>query len=521
MKPTTPVLPLALSLPSATVFFLATVPRLVLMLGSAGIGFASLSAEAAEIDFGQQVRPILAEYCIQCHGPDEAQRQAGLRLDVATTDSAAFVPGDPDASELLQRVITDDVDRQMPPPELEKHLSQAEIDILRQWIAEGAQYAGHWAFTPIERPQVPTTEAEVSTDIDRFVVHKLEAKSLELTEPASRRQLIRRASFDLLGLPPTPEEVAAFVNDPAEDAFAKVVDRMLDSPRYGERWGRLWLDIARYADTHGGSAIGFTRFPFSYTYRDYVIRAFNEDLPYDQFLVEQLAADQLGYPENDPALAALGFLTVGMQFRSVHDQIDDQIDVVTRGLMGMTAACARCHDHKFDPIPTADYYALYAALASSHTPDRLPVLGEPEHNDAYQDYQRQLKHRQTVYADMARDQCEVMRGRVRMQVGMYLTEIAKGMAEQDVSAAFLSYRTDDLRPIVFNRWRDYLSSMSESDPVFGPWVRLSQLPPEGFAEKCQALVEELTAANGDPAKFAGTNSLSMEGPAWNPPCCKC
>jgi hypothetical protein len=470
----------------------------------------------AEINFSQQVRPILAEYCIQCHGPDEAQRQADLRLDVASHESTAIVPGDPDASELLKRITSEDSELRMPPAKMEKHLSESQIAILRQWIADGAQYEGHWAFSAIQRPEVPITQAPVATDIDRFIVAKLEAKGLHLRPAVSRAQLIRRATFDLTGLPPTPEEVAAFENDPADDAFAKVVDRLLDSPRYGERWGRLWLDIARYADTHGGSAIGFTRFPFSYTYRDYVIQAFNDDLPYNQFITEQLAADQLGYVDNDPALAAVGFLTVGMQFRSIHDLIDDQIDVVTRGLMGMTVACARCHDHKFDPIPTTDYYALYATFACSQSPHRLPVLGEPEPSDVLADYQRQLGHRQMIYDNMARDQAEVMRGRLRMQVGLYLTELAKGTPEQDVSAAFLSYRTDDIRPIVLNRWREYLQAIAEDDPVFGPWVRLSKLPQDGFADQCQAIVQELTAANGDPAQFANTSSLSMEGPAWNP-----
>lgn len=494
MKPTC----LSRSLTLAFVFFLAA-PHL-----------------RAEIDFGQHVRPILAEYCIQCHGPDEAQRQADLRLDVAPQDSTAIVPGDPDASELLSRILSEDLDSRMPPPEMEKHLSASQIATLRQWIAEGARYEGHWAFAAIKSPKVPATKSPVVTDIDRFIVAKLEAQGLQLTAPASRAQLIRRASFDLTGLPPTPEEVAAFVDDPAADAFAKVVDRLLESPRYGERWGRLWLDIARYADTHGGSAIGFTRFPFSYTYRDYVIRAFNSDLPYNQFILEQLAADQLGLAENDPALAAVGFLTVGMQFRSIHDLIDDQIDVVTRGLMGMTVACSRCHDHKFDPIPTTDYYALYATFASSHAPDNLPVLGEPQPSDALMDYQRQLDRRQTIYEDMARDQSEMMRGRLRMQVGMYLAELAKGTPEQDISAAFLSYRTDDIRPLVLNRWRSYLAAMPEDDPVFGPWVRMSKLPMDDFADQCQSMVQELKAANGDPANFANTSSLAMEGPAWNP-----
>ncbi len=472
---------------------------------------------SADVSFSLDVQPVLAEFCLQCHGPDEQQRQADLRLDIAESGStSAIVAGKPDESEIIQRITTDDPELQMPPAEMEKRPSAAQVELLRKWIAAGAAYEGHWAYQPIRRPEVPETTSTVSTDIDSFIVSALEERGLQLSPKLDRRQLIRRASFDLLGLPPTPEEVDAFVDDSAPGAFARVIDRMLDSPRYGERWGRHWLDIARYADTHGGSAIGYKRFAFSYTYRDYVIEAFNKDLPYSQFVMQQLAADQLGLEENDPTLAALGFLTVGMQFRSIHDLIDDQIDVVTRGLMGMTVACARCHDHKFDAIPTSDYYALYATLASSQQPDELPVLGQPQPSDSLSDYELQLAHRQRVHRDMARDQAEVMRNRLRNQVGLYLTELAKGTPEQDLSAAFLSYRTDDVRPLVLNRWRDYLKETSANDPVFGPWVRLGQVAPDQLAAETAKLVQLLKEENGDPAKFANMHSLSVEAPKWNP-----
>lgn len=476
-------------------------------------------ATAKDVSFSGDVRPILAEYCVQCHGPDIEHRQADLRLDIADESSAAaIVAGDPDASELILRLTTEDPDMRMPPPEMQKRPSETEIDILRRWIAQGAHFEGHWSYQPIRSPDVPTPAGHASTDIDRFIVAALEKNGLTLAPPLDRRRLIRRASFDLIGLPPSPADVDAFVNDAASDhdAFAKVIDQLLQSPRYGERWGRHWLDIARYADTHGGSAIGYTRFPFSYTYRDYVIGAFNEDLPYDKFVLQQLAADQLDLPPNDPALAALGFLTVGMQFRSVHDLIDDQIDVVTRGLMGVTVACARCHDHKFDEIPTTDYYALYATLASSDSPDELPVLGEPSLTDQLREYQSQLDNRQTIYRDMARDQMEVMRNRLRSQVGSYLVDLAKGVPEQDLSAAFLSYRTDDVRPIVLHRWRIYLSTLSEQDPVFFAWVRLQDTPADQFQAACEQLVLALKAENGDPAAFKAMHDMSVEAPKWNP-----
>ncbi|WP_162006645.1 PSD1 and planctomycete cytochrome C domain-containing protein [Roseimaritima sediminicola] len=497
----------------------ATPTVLALWLAIACGYFCQSSAAASEISFNGDVRPILAEYCVQCHGPDEQHRQADLRLDIADESTmAAIVPGDAEASELILRLTSEDPDMRMPPPEMQKRPTAKQIDTLRRWIANGAPFEGHWSYQPIRAPEVPTPTGDASTEIDRFIVAALEQNDLTLAPRLDRRQLIRRASFDLIGLPPTPAEVEAFVDDAAadEEAFARVVDRLLQSPRYGERWGRHWLDIARYADTHGGTAIGFKRFPFSYTYRDYVIRAFNQDLPYDQFVLQQLAADQLDLPADDPALAALGFLTVGMQFRSVHDLIDDQIDVVTRGLMGVTVACARCHDHKFDEIPTTDYYALYATLASSEPPDELPVLGQPTLTDQLLEYQRQLEKRQTIYRDMARDQMEVMRSRLRSQVGLYLTDLAKQVPEQDVSAAFLSYRTDDVRPIVLNRWRMYLGAMSEEDPVFFAWVRLQDTPAEQFQTACEQLVQTSRAENGDPAKFKDLHNMSVEAPRWNP-----
>ena len=490
------------------------------VLGSL-IGFFVVSqlgiGQAEEVRFDRDIRPIFAEHCLKCHGPDERKREGDLRLDLeAAAKKHAITSGDPETSSLIERITSDDPDHVMPPPELGKPLTASQIDVLRQWITAGAKYQMHWSFEPIREPEIPTPQSEVSTEIDRFIVAKLESHGLSLSPQINRRQLIRRAAFDLTGLPPTWEEVEAFVNDDSQQAFEKVIDRLLQSPRYGERWARHWLDIARYADTHGGSAIGFTKFPFSYTYRDYVINAFNADVPYDRFVTEQLAADQLGLDENDPALAGLGFLTIGMQFRNRHDVIDDQIDVVTRGLMGLTVACARCHDHKYDPIPTTDYYALYATFASSSKPDLQPIVGTPPDSPAFHQYQAELAKRQTIHEDMARDQSEVMRNRLRMQVGLYLRELAKGTPEQDLSATFLSYRTDDVRPLVLNRWRDYLAEMPAHDPVFGPWVQLSKLDDDDFAVRCTELVETLTKENGDPAKFANMQTLATAAPKWNP-----
>ena len=477
---------------------------------------------AADVRFNEHIRPILAEHCLQCHGPDSEKREADLRLDIErSAKEHAIVPGHPEKSELFLRLTSTDSEERMPPPDSGKTLSDTQIRLFREWILDGARFEGHWAFEPISNPVIPELSDTAATEIDRFVVSRLDSAGLKLSPAVSRQQLIRRASLDLTGLPPSWDEVTAFVNDESPQAFKKVVDRLLDSPRYGERWARHWLDIARYADTLGGSAIGFTKFPFSYTYRDYVIRSFNADLPYDRFVTEQLAADQLGLAEDDPALAGLGFLTVGMQYRNPHDTIDDQIDVVTRGLLGLTVACARCHDHKYDAVPTTDYYSLYATFASSRKPELLPEIAVPDDGNAqaskeYHAYQDELAKRQRLHRDMAREQSVVMRGRLRMQVGLYLTELAKGTPEQDLSATFLSYRTDDLRPQVLNAWRDYLKKMPTDDPVFAPWMRLAGVEAKDFRQRCNELLDALTKENGDASKFPAGQSLAGSVPRWNP-----
>lgn len=493
-----------------------------ILVTAIGLTFVSegVVLNGEEVNFRNEILPILSENCFSCHGPDAGKRKANLRLDKrdgATYDLgdgyAALVPGKPEQSALMERIESTDPDFLMPPPESDKDLTAGEIATLREWIRNGAEYEVHWAFEPIRNQDPPKTDNRKLTAIDRFIVTALKERGLSLSPPVSRSHLIRRATFDLTGLPPKWSDVEDFVNDSNLDAFEKVVDRLLESPQYGERWGRHWLDLARYADTHGAAAIGFKRFPFSYTYRDYVIHAFNEDLPYDRFILEQLAADQLTLEENDPAHAALGFLTVGRQYRNRHDVLDDQIDVISRGLLGLTVACARCHDHKFDPIPTKDYYSLHATLVSSRAPRELPKVGEPAVDEQYR---AELKQRKRLRDDIVREQGQVMRGRLRMQVGLYLRELAKGVPEQDTSTTFLSYRTDDLRPVILERWRAYLKVRNEDDPVFGPWHRLAKINPETFENKCQSLVQSLIDENGDPKEYEAEHKLATKPPRWNP-----
>ncbi|MEO7318734.1 MAG: DUF1549 and DUF1553 domain-containing protein, partial [Chthoniobacteraceae bacterium] len=278
-------------------------------------------------------------------------------------------------------------------PEKEDKLPEAQIAALSEWVKMGVPWPEndkpaanardeaakkHWAFQPVRDPAVPAVADAgrwAKTAIDRFILANLEPASLAPSAPASKYVLLRRATFDLTGLPPTAAEVAAFENDSAPDAFAKVIDRLLASPHYGERWGRYWLDVSRYADTKGYVFLEERRDGFAYTYRDWVIKAFNDDLPYDQFLIHQIAADRIVKPEDQRPLAALGFLTLGRRFLNNQQEIiDDRIDVIARGTMGLTVSCARCHDHKFDPVSQKDYYALYGVLASSIEPKELPLL---------------------------------------------------------------------------------------------------------------------------------------------------
>jgi hypothetical protein len=378
----------------------------------------------------------------------------------------------------------------------------------------------HWAYQSLVEPSIPTVaNAPVgSSDIDQFILAALDRTGLHLAPPADKRTFIRRATFDLTGLPPTYDEVQEFIHDTSQEAFAKVIDRLLESPRYGERWGRHWLDLARYADTHGGGAVGAVFFPFSYPYRDYVIAAMNKDLPYDRFLLEQIAADQLPRGKDSDTLAALGFLTVGRQFRNYHDTIDDLIDVVTRGLMGLTVTCARCHNHKYDAIPTEDYYSLYAVFNAIEKPDELPLVGDPPETREYREYQHELKQLKTIHDNARRDHKEIMQRRLRMQVGLYLRELAKGTPQQDLSIIFLSYRTEDVRPPVLNLWREYLAEQtSVDDPVFGPWQQMSKFTKTQFVKNSAELVATMHAENGaegnDPDKY---NSATATPPRWNP-----
>jgi hypothetical protein len=311
--------------------------------------------------------------------------------------------------------------------------------------------------------------------IDGFIDEKLKSAGLTMAGTADRRTLLRRLSFDLIGLPPTIEEIAAFESDARPDAVERTVDGLLASPHFGERWARHWLDVARYADSKGYVFTEDRNYPYAYTYRDYVIRAYNDDKPYSQFVVEQLAADKLDLKGDKKALAALGFVTLGRRFlNNSHDIIDDRIDVVTRGFMGLTVACARCHDHKYDPIPAADYYSLYGVFAGSHEPKELPLIEEqtPEHKAFEIEAAKKEKAAQDYADKMYADYLAPYR--TAESVATYLLAAQK-LKDADQKSFDQVVVNQKLRASILERWRGYLKTPKrESDPVFVPWMTLAK-----------------------------------------------
>ena len=353
----------------------ATLAALVLVLPCGGV------AAADAVSFDRDIRPILAENCFACHGP--GKEEAGLRLDSAEAaarrlDSGvqAIVPGDPKASGLIARITAADPDVVMPPPHSRKTLTAAQKELLSRWIAAGGAFEKHWSFRPIRRPAVPEV-ASVAGPIDRFLEARLGAEGLPVNDEADRRTLARRVSFTLTGLPPTPAEVEAFVADTAPDAYEKLVDRLLESPHYGEEMARHWLDVARYADTHG---LHLDNERQMWAYRDWVVRAFNANVPFDRFTVLQLAGDLLP-PAGDEASTrdqqiATGFSRCNVttsEGGSINDELlfryaIDRTATMTNAWMGLTGQCAVCHSHKFDPLSQREFYALYAFFNSAADP---------------------------------------------------------------------------------------------------------------------------------------------------------
>jgi len=499
--------------------WVALVPA-VLLTSAAVPALGGSTDEGVEF-FEARIRPLLGKNCYECHSGRAKELQGKLRLDSREAlrrggeSGPAIVPGNPQASLLVRALRYED--HEMPP---KGKLPPAAIADVERWVKMGApdprdqpdgeqpqspgskrtidfaQARKHWAFQPVVNPPVPAVKnaAWPHNEIDRFVLAQLEAHSLSPAPPADRRKLLRRVSLDLVGLPPTYAEVEAFENDGSPRAFENVVDRLLASPHYGERWGRHWLDVARYADTKdlvlvfGDDAIR----PYAYTYRDYVTKAFNADVPYDRFIVDQLAADQTCGKESW-RLAAMGFLTLGRLFDyNLNDEYDDRIDTVSRGMLGLTVACARCHDHKYDAITQADYYGLYGVFASSEEPVDLPLLAEPAGTTGAADFRKKFAAREREFQQHVDHQFHEQTEIARRRVGDYLLAVATTRPDPNEDAVFfMSLSPNQLRPQIVGRWRRYVARRStQSDPVFGAWGDLMRLGDASFEKQATQIVRQ-------------------------------
>lgn len=458
--------------------------------------------------FEKTIRPLLINRCYDCHSVESGKHKGGLLLDSRDAvlkggDSGpALIAGNPEKSRLIESIRYHNEDLQMPP---KGALPSAEVKALEEWIKLGAPdprvavasptqkspriidiAAGskHWAFSPVSKPAVPAGKAE--HPIDAFIITKLAEKGLALAPPADKRTLIRRATFDLTGLPPTTQEVDAFLADNSPDAFAKIVDRLLRSPQYGEKWGRHWLDVARYSDSNGldeNIALGT-----AWRYRDYVVKSLNADKPFDQFLTEQLAGDLLeskDIPTRHEHITATAFLNLGAKVLAEPDKdkltmdvVDEQIDVMGRAFMGLTLGCVRCHDHKFDPIPQDDYYALAAIFKStqSFSVDRIGALstayespmGSLDDFAAVKSSERILKGQKEAVAKAEAAATKTLRDEVSKHAVDYLMAAAELPVAPTLSQVQPVADKYGLRAHVLLNCRVYLAA-NETNSFFQPW----------------------------------------------------
>ena len=506
-----------------------------LLLLAFGLAAAILHASAeetfstAQINFFERkIRPVLVKKCYECHSV-KTKAKGGLVLDSRAgvlqggSSGTVLVPGKPEKSLLIRVLKGQEEDMDMPPKE-ENRLTENQIADFERWVRMGApdprkkkkggplavdwiKARNHWAFQPIRDPAPPINPNPggwSQNDIDNFVMAKLQADGLSPNPPADRRTLIRRASYTLTGLPPEYRDVEDFVNDPSPQAFDEVVNSLLDSPHYGERWARHWMDVARFADTTGDRGVRRQpRYPYAWTYRDWLINAFNADMPYDKFITYQLAADHVDQGDDLSNHAALGFLTVGKRFMGqINEVIDDRIDVVTQGFMGLTAACARCHDHKFDPIPTKDYYSLHGVFASTREPEEGPIIALPEDKNLYEDYLAEVER---LEADVKKvritEELKVMT-KFRGEVGKYLLATRSyAMLPDKKPSASMFARKQTVDQDIFPQWLTYLTKRlrREHDPVFTPWFEFAKLRSANFAKHAPTLAAAI-ASNAIPGK---------------------
>jgi hypothetical protein len=466
------------------------------------------SSQAADL-FETRVRPILAKNCLPCHARDAL---GGLKLDSREhmlkggTDGPVVVAWHPNESVLIQAVRREHPRFKMPP---QGPLPAGDVETLVAWVKAGAiwpadastlpqqnsnayvitpEQRSFWSFQPVRKPPIPTVKEPGScrNEIDRFILAKLEAKGLQPVKAADKRVLIRRATFDLIGLPPTPEEVDAFLADSSPDAFAKVVDRLLASPHYGERWARYWLDYARYADEKLTHAQG--NFPGAFRYRDWVVKAFNDDMPFDLFVKAQIAGDLLNRPDRDKLLPGLGFYAL-----SPGDE-EDRVDVTTRVFLGLTVGCARCHDHKYDPIPTEDYYSLLGVFRSTEYQE-IPLVA-PDVAKHWDGLKKEIDTEKDTIADFAAAQSRQLSEILSYQVSRYL--LASWKVLNDGADVKATATADNLDQETLDRWVRYLKDPEKEHPYLKPWYALLARhagPDEvrKFADEFQALVLSFNA----------------------------
>ena len=505
--------------------FIQTACSVILLAGSAFAAGTKASVQDEERFFETKVRPLLVNNCYECHSEEIAE--AGLRLDsrqsvLKGSDTGAVVElGDIQKSKIIT-VIKSSGELTMPP---DGKLTVGEIKILEEWVTRGLPWSGvgskvnpisngsdsiperiastkknHWSFQPIRRHELPMLPEDLSVHlcekwssnrIDRFLVDTMLEQGIQPAEEASPHALIRRLSYDLTGLPPSVDDVEAFVANPSEPAYRVYVEHLLDSTQHAEHWARHWLDLARYADTIGYAFGGQSnKSPFAWTYRDWVVKAFHDDVPYNRFVTLQVAADRITPEVPRKDLAALGFLTVGRTFRgNIHDIIDDRIDLVTRGLMGLSVACARCHDHKYEPIGIDDYYALHGIFASTETPEELPTIGEPPQTQEASEFAEKMAELALNLADHERAIYDRAIREAVAHASEYLIEVARPSEKKD---GRLPQMQDgyEMRPIILGRLKRLLHNKSDMHPVLGPWVHLSKVPSDIFTSDADKIIKQ-------------------------------
>ncbi|MEX2264226.1 MAG: PSD1 and planctomycete cytochrome C domain-containing protein [Bryobacteraceae bacterium] len=457
--------------------------------------------------FESRIRPLFASNCYACH---TATKLGGLRVDSREgllkggNSGPAIVPGDPEKSLLVQALRHSHEKLRMPPP---GKLKDEEIDAVAAWVKAGAvwpetakaaapaaksgayeitpEQRAYWAFQPVRKPEPPEVKLKSwpKSSIDHFILAAQEARGLQPVKPATRRALLRRAYFDLIGLPPTIEEMDAFLQDKSPDAFAKVVDRLLASPHYGERWGRFWLDVARYSDDKLNSTGDEPR-PNAFRYRDWVIRAFNEDMPYDMFVKAQIAGDLL--PSSDPLKyrPGLGFYALSPEFQ------DDRVDATTRGFLALTVACAQCHDHKYDPIPTKDYYALLGVFTSTQG-EEFPLAPDDEVK-AWNAHKKKIDDTEAAIAEFTKTQSTQLGDMLAAKTARYLMATRDAVTGPKHDPRILA-EVEKLDFGTLDRWLEYVRRPKHGHPFLKPWTEL-MAKGGGTPEEARTIAEEFERA---------------------------